>query len=770
MRIAPRHRLSTLLLPLLALAVLAGLRFAHWNAPVIGDEAYTLRGYASKPLSHIATHYESGNNHVLLSMIVHLVDAASPKKLILTLSHIGVLRLPSILASIAALLLMFRIGSNLYGPRIGVIAAFTLGLSYWHLAYAHMLRAYSLSTFLNLAAVLLLQEGLLGRGRRGLLLLGVPAAVAALNYALASNAYYAAAFYVWAALIVWKGGLERRVRDGLIGALAAGAVLTAALYAPIITQVLEEAKDLTVGAGESVLGTFSRLEKAVSVLGYTWSFRVPFLLVASAGAWLMLRRDPSREDPGPLRGDRGAALLSLTYLLTPVVAATLHGTEPFIRAYVVGLPFWALLFARGADGLFEGLAARVRVPDRIASRPAHVVCALILALSAGELGRYLTWNRGMDLRRLMVDLVELSDNSESFAVIYAPTHIDVAPGRVCWDYYAVAANMPAQFIMSADKDFPYLLRTRYYVVATSPEEARTAMRRSGADPLLLERLRMLKTVGRLSIYEVSMSNRMLEEYRRIAADKSREPGLRAQALTAVAFANMRIYRMNKAVSLLEEAKGLSPLDPRVRYYLGKAHYLNFDDPKAEPELAWAVANDTANVHAPFYYADVLTGLGRFEEAKKWYEWYFRPEAPEGSWYFKAWAYLGVQSLLGGTAHVPLNARDYDGWAALAKGYHDKGSYERAIVGLRQMAMRRSHPAIYLKLADIYNAMQNFGMCAELLKMALEKGDSSEVRVKLVKALMKQNRYAEARREAERILREDPNHRDAVKLKRELDRL
>lgn len=64
----------------------------------------------------------------------------------------GVLRLASVIWGIATVPLVYALGARLFDERIGLIAAFLLGLSPLHIYYSQELRPYSLFTFLAVLA------------------------------------------------------------------------------------------------------------------------------------------------------------------------------------------------------------------------------------------------------------------------------------------------------------------------------------------------------------------------------------------------------------------------------------------------------------------------------------------------------------------------------------------------------------------------------------------------------------------------------------------
>jgi hypothetical protein len=184
-----RLRLRTFRSKFTAAAILlaGALRFAHLGAPLTSDESYTIRNYAQMPLRIIATKYNAPNNHLLVSVMLHLIDAAAPKKIFLTLADIHLLQFPSIAASVLALVLLYLIAAELTGTLAAALAVVALGVSFWHLIYSHMLRGYSLSVFFNLLNLWLVLRIL---ERKIWPLWMLPLALAATHYLIPLNACY----------------------------------------------------------------------------------------------------------------------------------------------------------------------------------------------------------------------------------------------------------------------------------------------------------------------------------------------------------------------------------------------------------------------------------------------------------------------------------------------------------------------------------------------------------------------------------------------------
>ncbi len=139
---------------------------------------------AEMPISKLATYYPSApNNQILFSMILHGIDRLSPHKMTVetgALSDPRLLQLPSIVASAAAMVLLYFLALTLVPRPVAVLSTVAFGASFWRLIYSYRLRGYGLAIFLNLLNLWLIQQAIAKRRTRFLLFL--PFTVAAAHY------------------------------------------------------------------------------------------------------------------------------------------------------------------------------------------------------------------------------------------------------------------------------------------------------------------------------------------------------------------------------------------------------------------------------------------------------------------------------------------------------------------------------------------------------------------------------------------------------------
>lgn len=744
-------------LAILILGALAALRFVHWGAPLTDDEAYMVRTYANQPLLGIATSFEAPNNHILLAMILHLINALSPKELFVTMAHPGPLQSVSILASVGALVLLYKLAESAFSSRTARLATTILGLSYWHLIYSHQMRGYSLSTSLLVLTVWLVHEGMVRARHR--LLYFFPVAFAAFNYTVASNLYISTGLAL--GLIAWLtlSPTKHSHRNSTLALLAIGVVLTTLLYIPILDAMREAARQGPPPVG-LVSAMATRLGFATDVLGSSLTYRVYLLSLAVLGLVIGLRR-PHKNSLLPL--------LSLAMISTPILATTVQGIViPFARTFVPLLPFWALLVALGLEWVIEFLTRRIPALTPVAP---YALAAFVVLPAAGGVFDFIKWNSGMNVRGLMAEVSAKTRNIDDFVLIHPTADVGLFGGRIDWEYYAFAAGLPPQHRTASGQDVGYLLRKQYFIAEESELAARKSLERSRIDPMFAGRMRALSRHGKLQLFSLTMDDSLLREYQAVSKDESADPSLKAQALTGLAFIYLDSDRLEKAAAHLEKAKQLQPENHRIRFYLALTRYLELDDKRAAEEFSWIVANDTTNARAPFFYGDALAGQGRSEEALLQYAWYegAKNKANAAAWLFSNRAPLGAQAVKRNDPPLPP-AKDAEGWANAARAFEARGSLERAAIAWR--ASMKIHPSVaaLLGLAKAHVGLQEAVAGEQILRRVLATGAAQENRVALAKVLYQKRSLPEARKELETFLHAYPDHAEGKKLLRTIRRL
>jgi 4-amino-4-deoxy-L-arabinose transferase-like glycosyltransferase len=141
-------------LALLAVCLLAFALRLHLLEDIFlnEDEEKSLRLYVQQPVDHIWAHYDP-NNHWLMSGLGHGLGQWGQQRFWL--------RWPSVLFGVLAVPLTALAGGRLLGSRsYGLLAAFWLAVSAFHLHWSQQFRGYSALLFFALLSLLLLYQAL----------------------------------------------------------------------------------------------------------------------------------------------------------------------------------------------------------------------------------------------------------------------------------------------------------------------------------------------------------------------------------------------------------------------------------------------------------------------------------------------------------------------------------------------------------------------------------------------------------------------------------
>jgi tetratricopeptide (TPR) repeat protein len=456
-------------------------------------------------------------------------------------------------------------------------------------------------------------------------------------------------------------------------------------------------------------------------------------------------------------------------ILGPPVLLTFAGVHAATRIYIPVLPFWALLYAAGLEGL--GRAAMRRW--RLASRRAWIGPVLALATAVAGMGQmkaFLDFNRGMDIRGVMMKIVELTKDTDDFAVIYT-TQGDAKLGDMLnWDYYGFCANLEPYFYVLSGNDYPYSMHGTYYIVAENESDVEGALDRTGVDPFMRKTLSRTATIGRLRLYTVGLTPSVEDAYRKAAADARVLPAERAQALTGLGYRLFKDRRYREALAPFLRAESLAPESEKIRSLSGLASLQSFEAVGAEREFGWIVAHDTTNVLAPYYYAEALAAIGRTDEARRWYSWYLSPDLPPGAWYMKDRANAGLAALPPGRRGIPPRPTTADGWEAAAKYFFGSGSLELSAAAMTEAVELEPNDDRWLRLARINGMDHRYAVSIEMLRRILARRGDDTLKLQLALQLMLKGAKSDAYRLLDEISQSSPAAAQARDLRRKFDRM
>jgi predicted membrane channel-forming protein YqfA (hemolysin III family) len=349
------------MLGLAAIAVIGVLlRRDFLHEPMRWDESYTFLAYVSHPLNTGLALYETPNNHLFNTFLMHFSWKG------LGMGE-GALRAPVFIAGSLIPVALYVAVVQIYGRHAALAAAALAAASAQLTEYATNARGYSIAAFF---AVCLLALAPRIQRSANPTWIGMWVVVTALGFYTVPVFAYPCA--VVAAAVVAGALLEHRDRRALgpiarvVGASAAGTALAAFLYGPILGDVIDYMRQ-----GEAYS---SEPWDLLNRIWHLWTLGIPevatwVLLLAFAVGALALGRLTSMSLP--------VGAVAVVFVIFLVVAGRMVNLT---RVFLPLLPIFLAVAAGGAVGLKPVKKLFERRAADLAFTAAAVAGALLLAL------------------------------------------------------------------------------------------------------------------------------------------------------------------------------------------------------------------------------------------------------------------------------------------------------------------------------------------------------------------------------------------------------
>lgn len=409
------------------LVVALAARIVGLNASLWYDEVLTLTHFVRLPWADLFQNYSSLNNHMFFSL--------QAKATVDTLGESAwALRLPALVFGMLSLPLIWWMARRAAGRDAALLTTLMLAVSYHHVWFSQNARGYTGLLFWTTAATLLLANGL-KRPRWGTFSAFGICLAAGMYTHLSAALFFVANGLVFAALLAMTtlaprgrlAGAYPGVRDlrSFYG-FGLGAVLTLALHAPLITQVLTAVGTMSAGSDESSMAEWNNPLRTLSEVVASLDGLGPLAPLALFGGLVLVA-------VGAVQLVRRAPLLASIYLVQiPVTLALLVALHFRIwpRYFFVDIGFVFLCASLGGLSL-AGVLAR--------------------GLSASAALRRLSWAPGAGLVIVMTgaSLVLLAPNyahpKQDFTGAIALVEARRAPGDVTTSTGLAAEPIRAYF-------------------------------------------------------------------------------------------------------------------------------------------------------------------------------------------------------------------------------------------------------------------------------------------------------------------------------------
>lgn len=265
-------------------------------------------------------------------------------------------RLPSVLAGVLGVVAIYRVGKLLFNRQVGLVAAFLLATSPFHLLVAREGRFYAAVVFLSLVTIYCLIQGMQSRQKRWWL--GFVIATLLNMYihlttllVLITELLYAAAVLALQFHSARKAGHNWRLRQTFAGPLLVSAGTIAICYLPMLPYLVTGAMHDRRGLGAT--GELFALSGS-DLLSILETFS------PGSGIYLLLYALPAILALIVIfRSDRRKALLWILWFAAPLaLIILLRSRHWFSVKYVIAmLPMYLILTAAGVIEIVRGTPA-----------------------------------------------------------------------------------------------------------------------------------------------------------------------------------------------------------------------------------------------------------------------------------------------------------------------------------------------------------------------------------------------------------------------------
>lgn len=295
-----------------------------------------------------------------------------------------IVRLPSAVFGILAIILIFKVGKLLFDSDVGMISAFLLSISAVHIAYSQELRAYSLLVFLSLLSLLFFYQALFNNKKKywiGYIL----------STALCLYTHYFAFFILlieiaFVACLLGDYFLKKRKKVEITPKVIAPFLISLAiiflLYLPWLPAFVKHALVRSHGPGKGVtLENLSVVLRELTVWRYIDSFPYKELLPGLFLLGLLIS----------LKRQRRESLLILLWIGLPFLILFLirYSVRICTRHVLFILPIFLITVSAGIMGIVDSLiVARSKIgrflrrgPDFLSQKESlKTVLALLLTI------------------------------------------------------------------------------------------------------------------------------------------------------------------------------------------------------------------------------------------------------------------------------------------------------------------------------------------------------------------------------------------------------
>lgn len=385
--------------------------------PMRYDEAYTYRYFVSLPWWDGISSYPVPNNHLLNTLLAHFTTELFGR-------NEWAIRLPAFVAGCLLVFATYMLARVVYGREAALITAGLVAGSSVLIEYSVNARGYS---FVVLFFVLLLIVAISLTRRSALSRWLLFALLAALGmFAVPTMAFAIGVVAVWyTAEVLRQPGFDTARLFALAGGLVATALLTVALYMPIIR-----------GGAERLLQAPEHLASVKMVLRLIWdqwtreTAAAAFLSIAALVAVICHRR------VSKLRVPPAVAALPI---LVPAFAFA-GESMPYPRSWLFLLPVWLAAAGAGISWAIDYGRRVLAIPGPV-HHVAAVMLTVVMVASVAHRPAIVEDNEGRDGPAITTWLKPRLTNGAKV--------VSVTPHNIVLIHYFEEAGIPAEHVVGS---------------------------------------------------------------------------------------------------------------------------------------------------------------------------------------------------------------------------------------------------------------------------------------------------------------------------------
>jgi mannosyltransferase len=642
-----------------------------------------------------------------------------------------VLRLPSVLYGALAIAAIYLLGRELLGPRRGLVAAFLLSISAFHIRYSQEARYYALLMLLSTLSLYFFYRGLRRNDARSWAGYAVTSTLAVYTHLfaflfLAVQGVYALSSFLYRRLTPSPAAARpetgRFWRREPFFSFLASAVVMALLYLPMLPFTLSGLLGQKGLAGRVPTAvTRTGLSYLAGILDLFGAGPGPALLCYLAalclGLYFLLRR--AREQ----------LVLAVLWMVLPfVVVLMVPAGHSFRLRYVIFvLPIFLIVVSAGLVGLGEvvsrwaaGRWSGERARATIGPVVLAICCSILGLLSIGALGRL--WDEGK----------QPWDKVSSFLqTVVGPSEAVVATGEDYADrllYYGYDASevsylascpCPAKVVLEDWHRFPGLADGYDSIWLLDPNPNYRHLRPGGPLAEELEGYVFLPPL----VFKGHSSSSVVERDL-LAPFTTSDINLLVALPRESQPSDEEIVRLGTEVA--QQADALFPGATRLHFTLGELYRFYGSEEKAVEQYEAAIADDPDYYSAYEGLALIHISRGQPQQALELYrDLVVRGVIHESYYHFLLGGLRFVDGDLQGAATefaaaVRLDGDNVDYRLELGDTYRALGGYDEAMTQYEEVTrLDPSYVGAYSRRASIYRATGRLPEAASEYQIAIE---------------------------------------------------